>query len=158
MRIVDLGAAPGSWSQYAARKGANVLAIDLLPVEPIPAVTLLQGDFLDPAVQSRVIEELGGAVDLVLSDIAADSTGRRMVDRLKAEAIGEAVLAFAAEVLGSDGRALVKLVKGAEPAVIDSGRSWFKTFRHLRPKATRSDSSETFLLASGRIRADSKGS
>ncbi|MCB2009543.1 MAG: RlmE family RNA methyltransferase [Geminicoccaceae bacterium] len=150
MRILDLGAAPGSWSQYAARKGAAIVAIDLLPVEPIDGVTILQGDFLDPVMQERLKEELGGPADLVLSDIAPDATGRRIVDRLRAEQVGETVLDFAAEVLRIDGHAFLKLVKGAEHAVMKSAQDRFRSFRPLRPKATRSESSEIFILASGR--------
>ncbi len=147
--VVDLGAAPGSWSQYAAGKGARVVALDLLPMDPIAGVEILEGDFLDPAVQARLLELVGGKVATVLSDIAPDATGRRLVDRLRAEAVGEAVVAFATEVLAAEGQLLIKLVKGAETAVMETGRPHFARLRLLRPKATRSDSSETYLLASG---------
>ena len=153
-RVLDLGAAPGSWSQYAVRRGARVVAVDLLEMDPMNGVQVIRGDFLDGRVQDRLREALAGPADLVLSDIAADATGRRIVDRLRAEAIGEEVLAFAGEVLAPEGRALLKLVKGAEVAVIESGRAWFRSFRQLRPKATRSESSELFLLASGRLSTD----
>ncbi|MEZ5824601.1 MAG: RlmE family RNA methyltransferase [Geminicoccaceae bacterium] len=150
MRILDLGAAPGSWSQYAARKGATIVAIDLLPVEPVDGMVILQGDFLDPDMQERLRRELGGPADLVLSDIAPDATGRRIVDRLRAEQVGETVLDFAAEVLREGGNAFLKLVKGAEHAVMQSARDRFRSLKPLRPKATRSESSEIFILASGR--------
>ena len=149
MRILDLGAAPGSWSQYAARKGAHVIAIDLLEMEPIDGVTVLKGDFLDHAMQDRLRGELGGPADLVLSDIAPDATGRRIVDRLRAEQVGETVLSFAAEVLRTDGKAFLKLVKGAEHAVMETARPDFRSLKPLRPKATRSESSEIFILAAG---------
>ena len=149
-RIADLGAAPGSWSQYAKYKGAKVVAIDLLPIEEIDGVTLLQGDFLEEATQDRLRAALGGPVDLILSDIAPQATGRQLVDRLRAEAVGEAVLAFAIEMLDDEGRILIKLVKGAEPAVMAFGNDHFRSFKVLRPKATRSESSEVFLLISGR--------
>lgn len=147
--LVDLGAAPGSWSQYAAAKGAAVVALDLLPVDPIPGVEILEGDFLEPAVQAQVLSMLGGPVTTVLSDIAPDATGRRLVDRLRAEAVGEAVVSFARTVLAPDGQLLIKLVKGAETAVMDMARPHFAKLRLLRPKATRTDSSETYLLGSG---------
>jgi 23S rRNA (uridine2552-2'-O)-methyltransferase len=147
--VVDLGAAPGSWSQYAAGKGARVVALDILPMDPIAGVEVLEGDFLDPAVQATLQERVGGKVATVLSDIAPDATGRRLVDRLRAEAVGEAVVAFAEAVLAAEGQLLIKLVKGAETAVMEMARPHFARLRLLRPKATRSDSSETYLLASG---------
>jgi len=148
-RVVDLGAAPGSWSQYAAKKGARVVALDLLPMGPIQGVDVLQGDFLEPATQEALLARLGGKVATVLSDIAPDATGRRLVDRLRAEAVGEAVVGFACAVLDNDGKLLLKLVKGAETAVMDMARPHFAKLRLVRPKATRSDSSETYLLATG---------
>ena len=147
--VVDLGAAPGSWSQYAAQQGARVVALDLLPMDPIQGVEILEGDFLEPATQAALTARLGGKVATVLSDIAPDATGRRLVDRLKAEAVGEAVVGFACAVLDNDGKLLIKLVKGAETAVMDMARAHFAKLRLLRPKATRSDSSETYLLATG---------
>ncbi len=147
--LVDLGAAPGSWSQYAAARGARVVALDILPMDPISGVTILEGDFLDPAVQARLEAVVGGKVETVLSDIAPDATGRRLVDRLRAEAVGEAVVAFALAVLAPEGQLLIKLVKGAETTVMDVARPHFARLRLLRPKATRSESSETYLLASG---------
>jgi 23S rRNA (uridine2552-2'-O)-methyltransferase len=147
--VVDLGAAPGSWSQYAAEKGARVLALDLLPMDPIPGVEILKGDFFAVATQEALLAQLGGKVRTVLSDIAPDATGRRLVDRLRAEAVGEAVVGFACAVLAPEGQLLIKLVKGAETAVMDIARPHFSKLRLIRPKATRSESSETYLLASG---------
>lgn len=146
-RVADLGAAPGSWSQYAAQRGCRVIAVDLLPMTPIPDVAVVQGDFLDPDTQREIVSRLAGPVDLVLSDMAAPATGTRAVDRLRAEALGEAVLAFAAEVLAPGGACLVKLVRGAEARLQDAARPLFRGTRLLRPAATRSDSSEIFLLA-----------
>lgn len=154
--IADLGAAPGSWSQYAAGRNARVVAIDLLAIDAIAGVTILQGDFLDEAVQARLKASLGGPIELVLSDIAADATGKRTVDRLRAEAVGESVIAFAGECLAPGGQVLLKLVKGAEAGVGNLARRSFRTIRILRPKATRSESSEIFLLASG-FKADGDG-
>ena len=149
-RVLDLGAAPGSWSQYAARKGCRVLAVDLLPLDAIAGVEVLQGDFLEAAVPARLQEALGGPADVVLSDMAAAATGQRTVDRLRAEALGEAVLDFAAQVLRPGGDCLLKLVKGAEAVLTPLAQASFGSSRILRPKATRSESSETYLLARGR--------
>lgn len=148
-RVLDLGAAPGSWSQYAARRGCRVLAVDLVPLPPIAGVEALAGDALDPAVQARIVERLGGPADVLLSDMAAASTGTRAVDRLRAEAIGEAVLELASRVLAPEGACLIKLVRGAEAALQARARPAFRQVRMLRPTATRSESSEIFLLALG---------
>jgi 23S rRNA (uridine2552-2'-O)-methyltransferase len=145
--VLDLGAAPGSWTQFAVERGCRVVAVDRLPMQPIAGATLIQGDFLDPAVQTRLRQELGGPADLVLSDIAADSTGQRAVDRLRAEAVGEAVFAFADEVLRPGGHCLLKLLKGAEARLRPLALSSFESCRLLKPAATRADSSEIFLLA-----------
>ena len=146
-RVLDLGAAPGSWSQYALKKGARVVAVDLLPIDPLPGAEIVQGDFLDPDVQASLLEGLGGSADAILSDIAPDSTGKRVVDRLRMEGVGEAVVAFAHDMLDPDGRVLVKLIRGAEARVMGLAKSLFVNCRLLRPKATRADSSEIYLLA-----------
>lgn len=148
--VVDLGAAPGSWSQYAAREGAKVVAVDLLEVEPLAGVELLAGDFLDADVQARLEAALGGPADLVLSDMAAHATGQRTVDRLRAEGLGEAVLEFAGRILRPGGDCLLKLVKGAEAVLTPLALKGFASSRVLRPKATRAESSEAYLLARGR--------
>lgn len=145
--VLDLGAAPGSWSQYAARRGARVVALDLLPLEPVAGAQILQGDLLDPAVQEKLTQALGGAADLVLSDMAASATGQRTVDRLRAEALGEAVLDLAGRVLRPGGACLVKLVRGAEATLMPRAQGLFASARLLRPKATRAESSEIYLLA-----------
>jgi 23S rRNA (uridine2552-2'-O)-methyltransferase len=146
-RVLDLGAAPGSWSQYAARKGCRTVAVDLLPLEPVSGVTSIEGDFLDPAVQTRALEALGGPADVLLSDMAASATGQKTVDRLRAEALGEAVLDFAATAVRPGGHCLIKLVRGGEAALMPTALRLFRTAKVLRPRATRSDSSETYLLA-----------
>lgn len=148
-KVLDLGAAPGSWSQYAARRGCQVIAVDLLPMTPVVGVEVLEGDFLAPEVQALLQERLAGPADLVLSDMAAPSTGQRAVDRLRAEALGEAVLEFAAAVLASGGACVIKLVKGAEAALMPRALAVFASAKVVRPKATRADSSEIFLVARG---------
>lgn len=146
-RVIDLGAAPGSWSQYATQRGCRVVAVDLLPLAPLHGVDIVQGDFLDPTVQRAILDRLAGPADLVLSDMAASATGTRAVDRLRAEALGEAVLSFAGLVLAPGGACLVKLLRGAEARLQAATRPLFRSARLIRPAATRSESSEIFLLA-----------
>lgn len=148
LRVADLGAAPGSWSQYAARKDAKIAAVDLLEMQPIQGVDIIQGDFLDIDIQNRLHQILGGPIDLVMSDIAPDSTGQRAVDRLRAEAVGEMVIAFANDTIAPNGQVLIKMVKGAEAKVMDMAKQSFDVTRILRPKATRAESSEIFMLVS----------
>lgn len=149
-RVLDLGAAPGSWSQYAVKRGCRVVAVDLQPVAPIAGAEIIEGDFLDPAIQDRLRELLDGPADVVLSDMAASATGQRAVDRLRAEALGETVLDFAREVLVPGGSCVVKLVKGGEATLMPLALALFQTAKVVRPKATRADSSEVFLVARGR--------
>jgi len=146
-RVLDLGAAPGSWTQYAVKRGCRVVAVDLEPIEPVADAELLQGDFLDPEVQRQLKERLAGPAEIVLSDMAAHATGRRTVDRLRAEGLGESVLEFAAEVLAPGGACLLKLIKGGEAALMPRANALFGSARVVRPKATRADSSEVYLLA-----------
>ena len=148
--VIDLGAAPGSWTQYAVSRGCKVLAVDLLPMEPIAGARILKLDFLAPEAPELIQKAAHGPVSVVLSDIAADATGQRSVDRLRAEAVGEAVLDFAADLLEPGGSCLVKLLKGAEAPIIPKASRAFSGYRLLKPKATRSQSSEMYLLATGR--------
>ena len=148
-RVIDLGAAPGSWTQYAVRRGCRVVAVDLLAVEPVAGATLLQGDFHDPGIQLELRRQLGGPADVVLSDMAVPTTGRRMVDRLRAEGLGESVLEFAGETLATGGACVLKLIKGGEAALVPRAAELFATARIVRPKATRAESSEVYLLARG---------
>jgi 23S rRNA (uridine2552-2'-O)-methyltransferase len=149
-RVVDLGAAPGSWSQVCARKGLEVVALDLQPMDPLAGVTMLEGDFRDAATVERLHAALQGPVDLILSDMAAFATGQRLVDRLKAEELAELVLHFTDEVLAPGGDCLIKLVKGAEPVARALALPRFRQVGFVRPPATRKDSSETFLIAKDR--------
>ena len=153
-RVCDLGAAPGSWSQVCARHGLEVVGLDLLPIDAVAGCTFLEGDFRDEMVQDRLQAALGGPVDLVLSDMAADATGQRLVDRLRAEELAEAVLAFTDAVLAPGGDALVKLVRGAEPVARAAALERFAQALLVRPPATRKESSEIFLLARRRRAGD----
>lgn len=145
-RVLDLGAAPGGWTQVAAQRGCRVVGLDLAPVEPIGGAVLLQGDVFDPEVQPRLEAALGGRADVLLSDLAAPAVGQRAVDRLRAEGLGETVLALVPELVAPGGSMLMKLVRGAETGVAAQARRLFRRVRLLRPEATRRESSEIYLL------------
>jgi 23S rRNA (uridine2552-2'-O)-methyltransferase len=147
--VLDLGSAPGSWAQVAAARGCRVVGLDLAEVAPIAGATMLQGDLFDPATPARIRTAAGGPAAVVLSDMAASSTGQRAVDRLRAEAIGEAVLALLPELLAQGGSAVIKLVRGAESGVIAAARRQFARVQLVRPEATRRGSSEVYLVALG---------
>jgi 23S rRNA (uridine2552-2'-O)-methyltransferase len=155
-RVVDLGAAPGGWSQVAAKRvGAaegkgKVVAIDLLDMPAIPGVTFEQIDFLDEKAPERLIAMLDGKADVVLSDMAANATGHRRTDHLKIVALVEAAADFAREVLRPGGSFLAKVIQGGtEGALLASLKRDFATVRHVKPAASRADSAELYVLASG---------
>jgi 23S rRNA (uridine2552-2'-O)-methyltransferase len=154
-RVVDLGAAPGGWSQVAAnRVGApqhgRVVAIDLLLMDPLPGVEFAQIDFLDPSAPDKIKTMLGGHADVVLSDMAANATGHRKTDHIKIVALVEAAFEFACEVLAPGGAFLAKVLQGGtEAALLASMKRDFATVKHVKPSASRSDSAELYLLATG---------
>jgi 23S rRNA (uridine2552-2'-O)-methyltransferase len=147
--VLDLGSAPGSWAQVAAARGCRVIGLDLAEVAPIAGATMLQGDVFDPATPAALRTAAGGPAAVVLSDMAASSTGQRAVDRLRAEALGEAVLALLPEVLAQGGSAVIKLVRGAESGVIAEAKRQFERVQLVRPEATRRGSTEVYLVALG---------
>ena len=149
---VDLGASPGSWSQLAARRigpSGRVLAIDLLPMEPIAGVEFEQADFTDPAALARLQARCGErAVDLVLSDMAPNISGNRDVDQPRSMALAEEALWFAEQVLRPGGDLLVKLFQGAgTDDYVRSARERFERARLVKPDASRARSREIYLLA-----------
>jgi 23S rRNA (uridine2552-2'-O)-methyltransferase len=148
-RILDLGSAPGGWVQVAVARGCRVVGVDLQEVEPIAGASLLQGDIFDPATTARLRDLAGGPVELVLSDLAAPATGQRTVDRLRAEALAEEVLALLPHVLAQGGSAVLKLLRGAEAAVVAAARQRFARVKLTRTAATRPGSSEAYLIATG---------
>jgi len=154
-RVVDLGAAPGGWSQVAAKRvGApdqgKVVAIDLLPMEPVSGIDFLQLDFLDHDAPDKLKALLGGAADVVLSDMAANATGHRKTDHLKIMALVELAADFAREVLAPGGSFLAKVLQGGtETAVLAALKRDFQSVKHIKPPASRADSSELYLLATG---------
>ncbi len=148
-RVVDLGSAPGGWAQVARARGCPVIGVDLQAIEPIEGATLLQGDIFDPATIARLAALAGGPVELVLSDLAASATGQRTVDRLRADALAEAVLSVLPELLAPGGAAVLKLLRGAEAGIVAAGRRQFARARLVRPTASRTGSSEIYLVGSG---------
>jgi 23S rRNA (uridine2552-2'-O)-methyltransferase len=152
-RVVDLGAAPGGWSEVAARRvGASgrVIAIDILDMKPIPGAEFLKLDFLDGSAPERLKALLGGKVDVVLSDMAANATGHRKTDHLRIMALAEAATHFAREVLGPGGSFLCKVLQGGtEAALLSELKRDFESVKHVKPPASRSDSAELYLLARG---------
>jgi 23S rRNA (uridine2552-2'-O)-methyltransferase len=155
-RIIDLGAAPGGWSQVAAARASaregrgRVIAIDLLEMDGIEGVEFRQMDFHDPQAPARLREWLGGPADGVLSDMAANATGHRKTDQLRIVGLVELAADFASEVLAPGGFFLAKVLQGgAEGELLARLKCEFATVRHLKPKASRADSAELYLLATG---------
>jgi len=152
-RVVDLGAAPGGWSEIAARRvgaGGRVLAIDILDMKPIAGVEFLKLDFLDATAPHQLKALLGGQADLVLSDMAANATGHRQTDHLRIMALAEAAAHFAREVLAPGGSFLCKVLQGGtEAALLAELKRDFASVKHVKPPASRSDSAELYLLARG---------
>jgi 23S rRNA (uridine2552-2'-O)-methyltransferase len=155
-RVVDLGAAPGGWSQVAAQRvgvaegRGRVVAIDLLDMPVLPGVDFLQLDFLDEAAPDRLKALLGGEADVVLSDMAANATGHRRTDHLKIMALVEVAAEFAREVLKPGGAFLAKVLQGGtEASILAALKREFAVVKHVKPAASRADSSELYLLATG---------
>ena len=155
-RVVDLGAAPGGWSEIAARRVAaaegrgKIVAIDILEMAPVAGVAFRQIDFLDPAAPEALREMLAGGADVVLSDMAANATGHKKTDQLKIMALVEAGAEFAREVLRPGGSFLTKVLQGGtEPKLLAKLKRDYATVRHVKPQASRADSSELYLLATG---------
>jgi 23S rRNA (uridine2552-2'-O)-methyltransferase len=160
-RVADLGAAPGGWSQVAAKRtGANgrVIGIDILDMDEIPGVEFAKIDFLDPDAPDRLKEMLGGPADVVLSDMAANATGHRQTDHLKIMALVEAAAEFARDVLAPGGTFLSKVLQGGtEAKLLADLKRDFATVRHVKPAASRADSAELYLLATGFRGGDTAG-
>jgi 23S rRNA (uridine2552-2'-O)-methyltransferase len=152
-RVVDLGAAPGGWSQVAAKRigeRGRVVAIDVLDMEPIAGVEFARIDFLDPDAPARLKAMLGGPADLVLSDMAANATGHRRTDHLKIMALVEAAAQFASEVLKPGGSFVCKVIQGGtEGTLLAALKRDFAAVKHVKPAASRSDSAELYVLATG---------
>jgi 23S rRNA (uridine2552-2'-O)-methyltransferase len=151
VRAIDLGCAPGGWLQVLAERGAAaVVGIDLLAVDAVPPATILQGDFTEPGMGERLIEALGGPPELILSDMAPNTTGHRQTDHLRIVGLIEAASDFAEASLAPGGAFVAKAFQGGETAgVIARLRRSFADVRTLKPKASRAESSEVYLAATG---------
>jgi 23S rRNA (uridine2552-2'-O)-methyltransferase len=149
-RVLDLGAAPGGWSQVAAQKGAIVVAADVLAIDVLPGVTFFQADLTDAETPALLIEALGGPADLVLSDMAAPTTGHRATDHLRTTALVEIALAVAEDCLKPGGAFVAKLFQGgASGALLARLKKDFREVRHVKPPASRAESVELYLVATG---------
>ncbi|MEH2509359.1 23S rRNA (uridine2552-2'-O)-methyltransferase [Nitrobacteraceae bacterium AZCC 1564] len=160
--VVDLGAAPGGWSQIAAKRVGSlegkgkVVAIDLLEMPEIPGVDFAQMDFLDEKAPDRLRAMIGGGADIVMSDMAANTTGHRKTDQLRIVGLVESAAEFAAEVLNPGGTFLAKVFQsGADADLLAQLKRDYTSVKHVKPAASRQDSSERYVLAMG-FRASSK--
>ena len=150
--VVDLGIAPGGWSQVVKRRSpkAAVVGIDLLPTDPIEGVTILEMDFMDDSAPGKLKEELGGPADLVLSDMAANTVGHPQTDHLRTMALVEAGMLFATEILRPGGAYVAKvLAGGADNNLVAELKRHFASVKHAKPPASRKDSSEWYVIAQG---------
>lgn len=151
--VVDLGAAPGSWSQVATKivgERGQVIALDLQPIEPIPGVTTLEGDMTDPAVQAKVIAMAGGKANVVLSDAAPSTTGIKLRDHVLSIELARAALEVAKQMLISHGNLVLKVFEGEDlPALIHDVKMAFHPVKVHTPPATRNESWESFIVARG---------
>jgi 23S rRNA (uridine2552-2'-O)-methyltransferase len=154
MKVIDLGAAPGGWCQVAAQRtkssaaAPHVVGIDYLEMDPVPGAVILQMDFLEPDAPARLAEALGGDPDIVLSDMAAPTTGHRRTDHLRTMHLCEVAADFAISVLKPGGHFLAKTFQGGtEAALLDALKKNFRSVHHVKPPASRDESVELYLLA-----------
>ena len=150
-RVLDLGAAPGGWTQVAVkRKAGSVLAVDLLAIDPIQGASIIQGDFTDPDMPERLRAALGGGVNVVLSDMAPNTTGHAATDHIRIIALAEMALDFAVQILEPGGSFVAKVFQGgSERTVLDALKRHFSVVRHAKPPASRKESSELYVVATG---------
>jgi len=150
-RVVDLGAAPGGWSQVALSKGAaKIIGIDLLPIIPVPGAEFIEGDFSEQDMDNRLKAMLGGQADLVLSDMAPNTTGHVATDHIRIMALAELALDFATTILTPGGAFVAKLFQGgAEHDMLNKLKKHFRSVRHAKPPASRKDSKEMYVVATG---------
>jgi 23S rRNA (uridine2552-2'-O)-methyltransferase len=149
-RVVDLGCAPGGWSQVAAEAGATVVGVDLSETDSLPGATLLQGDFRDAETVAQIRAALGGTADLVLSDMAAPATGHAATDHLRIVGLAEDAFALAETLLRPGGAFVAKVFQGgAEGDLLAALKKSFAEVRHAKPAASRAESAETYVVAKG---------
>lgn len=150
LRVLDLGAAPGGWSQVAAARGCRIVAIDLLAMDPLPGVDFFQMDFMDESAPETLCAALAGPADLVLSDMAPNTTGHKVTDHLRIMALVEAAAEFAGQVLAPGGAFVAKVFQGgAEHTLLADLKRAFAKVQHIKPPASRKESAEQYLVATG---------
>jgi 23S rRNA (uridine2552-2'-O)-methyltransferase len=151
-RVIDLGAAPGGWAQVCVQRGAGkVVGVDLLPIDPLPGATFFQFDLLDPATPGILLDALGGAPDVVLSDMAANTTGHAKTDQIRTGALAEAAAEFALAHLAPGGTFVTKAFQGGlDTALLARLKQNFAKVAHAKPPASRAESAEVYVVAMGR--------
>ncbi|MDC7682036.1 RlmE family RNA methyltransferase [Asticcacaulis sp. BYS171W] len=151
VRVIDLGCAPGGWVQMAKSRGAaHVVGVDLLPVDPIPGAEMIEADFTDPAIGPRLMEMMGGKPDVVLSDLAHNTVGHRQTDHLKIMGLLELAGDFACDNLKPGGTFIAKAFQGGETEhLLLKLKLAFNDVKHFKPKSSRADSSEIYIVAQG---------
>jgi 23S rRNA (uridine2552-2'-O)-methyltransferase len=150
-RVIDLGAAPGGWAQVCVQRGCSVVGIDLLPIEPLPGAAFLQMDFLAPDAPAALVAALGRAPDIVLSDMAANTTGHAKTDQIRTGALAEAAAEFALQHLATGGAFVAKAFQGGlDAALLTRLKQNFAKVVHAKPPASRAESAEVYLVALGR--------
>jgi 23S rRNA (uridine2552-2'-O)-methyltransferase len=157
MRVLDLGAAPGGWTQVAVQRcgAGNVLGVDLKEIEPIPGAMLMVQDFMEDSAPARIREALGGKVHAVISDMAPNASGQPSIDHLRIIGLCEAALEFAVEMLEPGGIFVAKVWQGgSQPELLKLLRQHFEKVRHAKPESSRKNSAESFVVATGFRRAE----
>lgn len=151
MTVIDLGAAPGGWSQIAANYGCKVIALDLLEMDPLPGVSFIRIDFTDDEAPTALLDATGGGgVDLVMSDMAPNTTGHKKTDHFRIMALVEMAYDFAVQILNPDGTFLAKVRQGGtENDLLAQMKRDFKTVKHIKPPSSRKESAETYVIAQG---------
>jgi 23S rRNA (uridine2552-2'-O)-methyltransferase len=150
-RVIDLGCAPGGWTQVVAEKGAAAIAgVDLLPIDPIPGAKLFQGDVAEKGMAEKLVAALGDAPTIVLSDMAADTTGHKGTDHIRTVGLAEIAAQFAIAHLVKGGTFVAKVFQGgAQGLLLEKLKASFADVRHWKPPASRPESPETFVIATG---------
>ena len=150
-RVVDLGAAPGGWAQVAVQRGAaRVVGVDLLPMDPVPGAIILEGDFMDDAMPGRLTELMGGPATIVLSDMAPNTTGHNATDHMRIMGLADLALHFAITILEPGGSFVAKVFQGgSERMMLEQMKRHFASVRHAKPPASRKESSELYVVATG---------
>lgn len=151
LKVVDLGAAPGGWSQVAVHcKADKVIGIDLLPVDPVAGAEIFQGDFTEPQNLDLLIDKLGGKADLVMSDMAPNTTGHAATDHIRIIDLTEQALDFAIQILNPNGVFIAKVFQGgSEHGMLNTLKQSFKVVKHAKPPASRKESRELYVVAIG---------